>query len=104
LYIATSTVKTFGAPAPASVEALVETTEFSANPNPFNNTLIVNNGQAITIRINIVDITGRSIHSEITSRDKINVNTEALKAGVYFINITDHNSSEILWTKKLMKH
>ena len=70
----------------------------SAYPNPTINTLtIMTNGlRGKNSTISITDISGRNIQTLIVNNDRVEVNTTALKAGIYFVKYLDENETKII--------
>jgi hypothetical protein len=73
-----------------------------AYPNPFTNVLNVkNNGSVNDVTIKLMDVYGRVVEVfNLQSNNTININTEALNRGFYFLSI---NSDDKVITKKLVK-
>jgi serine protease AprX len=79
--------------------------EFSVFPNPFNN-LITISLSAVSYKINsveLVDLMGKAIVTENQnlSDSKINLSTNGLPAGVYFVRL---NTSAGVMTRKIIKY
>ncbi len=70
----------------------------SAYPNPTINTLTImtNGSRGKNSTISITDIAGRNIQTLIVNNDRIEVNTTALKAGIYFVKYVDENETKII--------
>jgi hypothetical protein len=77
--------------------------EISVSPNPFNNTISLQSNQlnrAITAEV--IDITGKtkiSIQGEVN--EKVEIDTQHLSKGVYFIRIQDGETTQ---TKRIIKN
>ncbi|MBP9847060.1 MAG: T9SS type A sorting domain-containing protein [Saprospiraceae bacterium] len=72
--------------------------EISIYPNPFNDELIVSSFSEITdVKVQMYDILGRSIHSELISKissiDNMHINTSHLKPGFYLVHIKSKSES-----------
>jgi len=61
----------------------------SVYPNPFNNVLTVKNESNSTLTINLLDINGKTIISQTSSLESIDLNTAELSNGVYLLNISN---------------
>lgn len=69
-------------------------------PNPFNNVIEINsNGQLVNVEV--LDITGKVLITEVISGSKITLNTASLINGVYFLRI---NNGESIVTKRIIKN
>jgi phosphoribosylformylglycinamidine (FGAM) synthase-like enzyme len=69
-------------------------------PNPFNNVIEINsNGQLVNVEV--LDITGKVVISEVINGSKTTLNTASLNNGVYFVRI---NNGESVVTKRLIKN
>jgi len=64
------------------------------NPNTGQFTVEFNNGEVKTIEI--TDVTGRIILSEVSSNDKVNVDISNYANGVYIVKLISNNSAEIV--------
>lgn len=75
----------------------------SIYPNPTTTDVEVNflqNNKTIK-EIELLDLYGKSIETISTNQDKIKLNTNSIKPGVYFIKITEHKNTIIY--KKIVK-
>ena len=69
-------------------------------PNPFNNVIEINsNGQLVNVEV--LDITGKVVITEVISGSKNTLNTASLINGVYFIRM---NNGESIVTKRIIKN
>jgi len=56
-------------------------------PNPFQNTLVFNIDENVSNNIQILNIDGKVIETIITDKNRIEVSTEHLLSGIYFVQI-----------------
>jgi hypothetical protein len=68
-------------------------------PNPFKDEITISNNATIN-KIEIVDVTGKIIYSEIQNNNKILIHTGNLKTGIYFIKVY---SNDTVITKRMLK-
>jgi hypothetical protein len=61
----------------------------SVYPNPFSNVLIIKNKSNSNLAITILDINGKVIVNQTSTLETIELNTNELTNGVYFLNITN---------------
>lgn len=88
----------------ASVEDLTAEQNMNVYPNPFNEELIIESDYSSpTATIQLIDVTGKVMLSQnlSTINHTINLNTESIQAGIYFLQIID-NSTRIQ-TKQVIK-
>ena len=73
-----------------------------AYPNPFKNTLILTrqNGKVDIAKISIIDISGKIVLEKNMDTDKINIETQNLPNGTYFIKYEDGVSNTIIKVNK----
>lgn len=74
------------------------TIQFNAFPNPFVNQLTIEYETTDLVRIEVIDMLGRTFHSSgnhINSviSDHVKLNTNGLSAGVYLVRLTDSNGT-----------
>jgi hypothetical protein len=70
-------------------------------PNPFVNEISIQNEDGI-VKVEIIDVTGKVVVSEeILNSTKVLVNTETLKAGLYYLKVQTAHSIE---TKRVIKN
>lgn len=69
-------------------------------PNPFNNTLTINNIEDATM-VEITNIVGQTVYLTTSLSNKMLLSTSDLKTGMYFITITDSNSN--VYTERVIK-
>jgi hypothetical protein len=72
----------------------------SVYPNPFNSQLSVRNGSASDLKINVLDVTGKTIISQQSNSEVIELNTAELSNGIYFVRIM---SGDLVATYKIVK-
>ncbi|MGG9970894.1 ice-binding family protein [Ferruginibacter sp. SUN002] len=77
----------------------------SVYPNPVinNMTIMIKGALGKQPIVHITDIAGRKLKTLIVSGNRIDVNTAALKAGIYFVNYVDENNNQIIKINKLKK-
>lgn len=68
-------------------------------PNPFKDEITISNNATIN-KIEIVDVTGKIIYSELQNNNKILIHTGNLKTGIYFIKVY---SNDTVITKRMLK-
>lgn len=74
--------------ASASVEE-IENTEINIYPNPANDNIhIIISENSEVEKVEIINTLGLNIYSELTSADEINISTDNLSSGVYFVIIS----------------
>jgi hypothetical protein len=77
--------------------------DLAVSPNPFTNTISIESTQLnSTIYAEVIDITGKtkiSIQGEVNG--KVNIDTQHLSKGVYFIRMKE---GETIQTKRIIKH
>jgi hypothetical protein len=80
-----------------------EMNDLAVSPNPFTNTISIESTQLnSTIYAEVIDITGKtkiSIQGEVNG--KVNIDTQHLSKGVYFIRMKE---GETIQTKRIIKH
>jgi len=84
----------------SSLLEIPESDPFSltVSPNPFENHIMINPGpQMKEIRVQLIDITGKTIYS---GQDLL-VNTEEIRSGIYFLRMT--SGSSVIVTKLVKK-
>jgi len=69
-------------------------------PNPFGNSLIINNLKSVK-QIIICNIIGQKVLSVNISKTTTKINTESLNKGIYLITIIDNNNN--IFTTKIIK-
>ena len=71
-------------------------------PNPATNTLFIELGKTKnTTTVNILNVTGEVVHTEILESNISQINIDDLKVGLYFVKIQNNNNTYI--TKLLKK-
>jgi hypothetical protein len=95
------------APADVNIESLPELTAFSASPNPFSDQVQLRFSLPASkdVDVSIIDITGKTVLSESYGSlpagvNRIDIDTQRLGSGVYFVNATTGTE---LKTTKLVK-
>jgi hypothetical protein len=74
--------------APNAITELNEQLIYSCYPNPFNGTLIIQLKPGTkALKMNILNILGESVYSEVLYREQNVVNLQALPKGIYFIAV-----------------
>ncbi len=68
----------------------------SVYPNPTNGEFTVELNNGLTKNIQISDVTGRIILTEVTSEDKATVNINAYSKGIYYVKIQSDNAIEVI--------
>lgn len=89
----------------ASIDDLNDEFNMDVYPNPFTNELTIeSNNLPATAMIQVIDLTGKVMLSEIMSSidNTIKLNTSTIQAGIYFLQIIDN--SVLIDTKQLIKH
>lgn len=69
-------------------------------PNPFNNMIEINSNGNLT-NVEVLDLTGKILLTEVINGSKITLNTTSLNNGVYFLRI---NNGESVVTKRIIKN
>ena len=67
-------------------------------PNPVQNELIIDNAELIINRIEIIDLSGKTIYQSIDLKNQIHVS--ALPQGIYFVKLETEKG---IVTKKIVK-
>lgn len=68
----------------------------SVYPNPTTGEFTVELNNGLTKNIQITDVTGRVILTEVTSDDKTTVNLNAYSKGIYYVKIQSDNAVEVI--------
>ncbi len=88
----------------ASIDDLNDEFNMDVYPNPFTNELTIeSNNLPVTAMIQVIDLTGKVMLSEIMSSidNTIKLNTSTIQAGIYFLQIIDN--SVLIDTKQVIK-
>ncbi len=72
-------------------------------PNPAHNTLNITNPNGTELRVNMLDILGKTVISEQSSSLKLTLNVANLDKGIYFVKITDVDSGKSQTRKLIVK-
>jgi hypothetical protein len=80
-----------------SVDETLITNEWTMYPNPANSELSIKTSEHTFIKI--VDLSGKTIYSELSTSNTSNISTVNWKSGIYFVTTRHNNTIE---TKKLM--
>jgi hypothetical protein len=72
----------------------------SVYPNPFNSQLSVRNNSTSDLKITVLDVTGKTIISQQSNSEVIELNTSELSNGIYFVRIM---SGDLMATYKIVK-
>lgn len=72
-------------------------------PNPANTILNVSLNNRNGFTVNLMDLLGRTIKSQSTANEVLNINTEAMPNGMYILCVRDSNGSS-LNTKVMVQH
>ncbi len=72
---------------------IVENAQFKIYPNPASTALTVEaiNSKGVEQKINIIDITGRTLLHQLSNKEKVNFDISELAAGVYIVEIISSN-------------
>jgi pimeloyl-ACP methyl ester carboxylesterase len=71
--------------------------EIGAFPNPFSNQISIDNSENKELKISLIDMTGREIIKPVNSNSqKVDLNTEKIGTGIYFLQIKDFKTTKIL--------
>lgn len=74
----------------------VEKSDFTVFPNPFSNHVSIKNDSNKNLKINLIDITGKElIKPVVSSSNKIDLNTEKIGTGIYFLQIKEGEKVKI---------
>lgn len=70
----------------------------SANlfPNPNNGEFVLSLNANIVTKVQVLDVTGRIVYSDINVANESNIKLNQLAAGVYYVKITNDNTSKTL--------
>jgi hypothetical protein len=74
--------------------------QFNISPNPFLNTIAIENEKPINA-YKVFDLTGKLLLQKEANTTKLNINTESLNSGVYFIQIQSNGD---LKTARIVKN
>ena len=81
----------------SGIDDISERTGIKIYPNPANDFInIINAGNS---QVNIYNLFGKRVKSEISHNDKLNMNISGLHSGMYIIEISDE---ETVYTKKIL--
>jgi len=85
------------------VDEIIVNKSFSLYPNPASNHITVKTtaNQHLPYQLEIFDITGRIVHSEVLSVSKILININMLHSGMYFVKIQQGSNVQL---KKFIKN
>jgi hypothetical protein len=81
------------------VEEFEMDTDYSIYPNPFSNTITINSSEVIT-NVNVYNLQGALIMSEVTNDNTVELDLSTLKSGAYIIKA---NSSSEVFTNTIIK-
>jgi hypothetical protein len=73
---------------------------FVVYPNPFTNEINIKNSSDANMEVVVFDITGKRILTKNTNSSTVQLSTEELTSGVYFVKVTSEGSSS---TYKVVK-
>jgi hypothetical protein len=62
-------------------------------PNPFNQTLNLNNLQQVS-KVTVTDVLGQKVVGFVVTEDKLSVSTQGMANGVYFVTLTDNKNNQ----------
>ena len=74
--------------------------EFSVYPNPFGNSFNVSVKNINTSELTVVNVVGAIVYKQQVSSGTTTIDTEKLKAGIYFVSVKTENG---ILTKKIIK-
>ncbi|MDZ4665131.1 MAG: GEVED domain-containing protein [Bacteroidota bacterium] len=69
---------------------------FNLYPNPNTGGFMIETGNRSVKNINIVDVTGRNVYSNVTDESNILVNIKELANGIYYVKVSTDVSSDII--------
>ncbi len=81
---------------PLGIENMVKTSSVSVYPNPAHDYVNITN--VANANIEIYNMLGELVHTQVSTQDNVNINISNLKTGNYIIKI---NAGDIITTKKL---
>lgn len=83
-------------------EIVKDAVKILAYPNPFRNTLTVSrqNGKVESAKITIIDLAGKTVYEQNMNADQINIETQDLPNGTYFIKYEDGVSNKTIKVNK----
>lgn len=86
----------------ASTNRVKSALAFNLYPNPATSSTVVkfNNERSLNTTVNLMDLQGRIINSEITNANEATVNLSGIQTGVYLIQVSTENGASS--TKKLI--
>jgi hypothetical protein len=62
-------------------------------PNPFNQTLYLNNLQQVS-KVTVTNVLGQKVAGYVVTEDKLSVSTQGMANGVYFVTLTDNKNNQ----------
>ena len=71
----------------------ISTTDFSVYPNPASEVININSTKMLNAVITISDLTGKVVKTSTINGLTASVNTSGLNSGIYYVTITEGNST-----------
>lgn len=68
----------------------------SVYPNPAKSELVVELNNGTSKSIEVIDVTGKVVLSEVSSKDNTVINVGGLNTGIYFVRVQSNNSVKVL--------
>lgn len=82
----------------ASVIELTEAATFSIFPNPVKDVVTISNlsDDMLIKNISIINAEGKVVHTYATNQSSLEINTSALKSGIYFVTVKQQNTKQTM--------
>lgn len=71
-------------------------TQLSVYPNPNNGVFTVVKANGVAKNIEVVDVTGRVVLSNVSNASSVELNISNLSNGVYYVKVTSDNATEVV--------
>jgi len=72
----------------------------SVYPNPFSNQITIKNNKSLNLDVTVLDVTGKTVLTQNSSAGLVELNTNDLSTGLYFVKVISEGSST---TYKIVK-
>ncbi len=80
----------------AGIASQIAASGFNLYPNPNTGSFMIETGNRSVKNINIVDVAGRNVYSNVSDESNILVNIKELANGIYYVKVTTEVSTDII--------
>lgn len=80
----------------AGIASQIAASGFNLYPNPNTGSFMIETGNRSIKNINIVDVTGRNVYSNVSDESSILVNIKELANGIYYVKVSTEVSTDII--------